>query len=350
MKQATINRRILMLAKSAKVPAEELKKMYRDILEEVKEIEPDLKPDQQFQMTWNKWKVEFKRKYPSEDIKTKGSWTEGFWIGDTYVKDRTAWIRGIAKKALKQNKIEAKLQGLINEAEEPLDTRDKVWQFGKQVPNPNRGHVLAKELYRIIYGMFKVQDSWRLGCMNLNGIWVKNAVLKYYLPMQFYAIPKGNKDGKEVFNISKSTKFKEIKSDWDVREIFLNNIELNKWELLDTLATEARSMKNPLFFFRGIVNGEPRDYEGRGTSFRLIENGDDPTDPTASLGCWLPTDLKLNWGSGSELIVNGRIYKGRGDFPRMNVYGYYKLLGFPRGMTQSIEEEKDEVKKSWIEL
>lgn len=257
----------------------------------------------------------------------------GFLCGASRLIDWDEMRRAKALRKFNEDPQEAVLEGIVDETGNPLDTREKIWQFGEQVENPNfRKPLVGHSFERKVYGIATKEgaDVPTIFRLNLKGKTAKEfRGWKPYVAVRFLALVYGEKDFFELYPCS-LTKFQtDPKAKIDFEQWIRTAGHVYKLDKLDQAYDNSKDAKDNWVFLEADLDYiNPNLDEDRGQ--RSLNIADDSVG-LQTYRVRIPQDFPVSFSEFSRVIVMGEVQKWRrrdgSEGISIEGYGVYALPG-----------------------
>jgi len=259
----------------------------------------------------------------------------GFVFGASRLIDWFEIRRIGALKKYSLNPTDAILNGIVDEAGNPLDNREEIWVFGQKKANPNFRKPLVGHSYdRKIFGIAKQEgdDEPKVFKLSLRGRTAKEFILqKPFVAMRFLAqVYSEPTTPWYTLYPTKLTKFTtEKKEKIDYEKWIRTAAHVYKLDKLDQAFDSAKDAKDNWSFLEADLDYiNPNIDEDR--KQRTINIADDSVG-LKTFQVRLPEDFPINFSEFSRVIVMGRIQKftrrDQSEGVAIEGYGIFPLPG-----------------------
>jgi len=239
----------------------------------------------------------------------------GFILGCGRLRDYLDYLRREALKAWNEDKDGAILSGLVDEAGTPLDRRETIKRFGREIENPNYGKPLVGHEYsREIFGIAKMNNEGvpRLFRMRLFRKAAETFKYRPFVPVRFLALVRETKSPLLELNASRRTVFKVVKEDIDI-EGWIREALGDRMYYLDTLDKAVENTAyaiDPWILIEGDVDYiDPEVIQKTGSRRIVLTDAEKGIPDTVQV--FLPEDFPLAFKEYSRVLVFGRPKKWR---------------------------------------
>jgi len=281
---------------------------------------------------WVKTQGNMKRREPIEFV--------GFIIGTSRLRDIDESKRRKALKAYRDDPMEAQMQGLVDEAGTPLDTRTVIKRYGKEVDNPNYHKPLVSHTYtRTLYGMARRTKGgdpkfWRMPLWRATA---KNLRYKPFVPIEFLALVKGEDADALQLTPSKLTKFSVTSAKIPMEDWIRKNNGILTLDQLDKAVEICKGDWNATVFLEADVTKILTEIN-QNTNSRRIMIADSSIAMYNDLNVFIPAEYPLGFREMSRVLILGRARTWKRDEQSEERYSIEGFGVFPiPGMT--VEED-----------
>lgn len=319
---------------------ESIRLEFNHLFEDEKTIHTNLTEDQQQDRALKRVALMYKKQ-----LKSPAVGFEGTIIGAGDAVNIVARARKEAQELFRQDPQSAVVQGITNEAGEPLDTR-RAWASGQE--NRNFGKPLPETNYiKNVFGIAlktKDQGEPKFFSMTINGDRALEDI-PVFKSVRFMAIDK-SEEGSTAFKLNAST-FTNFIEDPTLNlpkyETLLKNCCSGSMvELSDLAAYHAQNKDdyNRVVIATGDVSMLNLQPTSMGSRIMILEDMKNIEDLDSNgVTCWIPASCEIDFAEGSKVMVVGRTAQGKkkdeagnqteelGDVT-INVYGIYPIPEF----------------------
>ncbi len=260
----------------------------------------------------------------------------GFVVGASRLMDWDEMRRQKAKREYEENRDDAVLSGIVDEAGNPLDDREKIWKYGEQVDNPNFRKPLVGHAYeRKIFGIAKKEgeEEPKIFRLNLRGKTAKDFKgWKPFVPVRFLGLIY-SKEGDEFFELypCKLTKFQtDKKTQIDFEQWIRTSAHVYSLDKLDQAYNNSKDARDNWVFIEADLDYiNPNIDEDRGQ--RSMNIADDSVG-LQTYRVRVPQDFPISFSEFSRVIVMGEIQKwlrksDKSEAVSIEGYGIFPIPG-----------------------
>lgn len=313
----------------------ELKKLWEQTESEVEEAYTDKSEAERDRLSKQLFAKKARRIMYS---KSKAENFFGFILGANRLGDIAEMMRRKALKRYREDPIQAQLEGFVDEAGTPIDSREKLGN--RENPNfhkPLTGHVWNRKIFGIA-----VKEGTKVPMLFVMSLWrgtAKSFKYKPFMPLEFKGLLKNIKKGYYELNVSKLTKFQATRRTIDYEKWIRELGKIENLTDLKKIAKVAKGYDNWIFAEGDVDLINPQ--VNPNTNSRSIVLSDADSGMIETVRVFIPADFPIGFSELSRVIVLGRprLWRREGEAEdRVSMEGF-SVFPIPGQTFEKTEED-----------